>query len=762
MDTGLKLYLYQRNTLFKKIAFSNNKKHLVVIGSGDQASIKLSNKLISSNHVQLVYDTNNKLHLQDLNSTNGTFLNGEKISSSKTYIVNPKDTIQLAAADGVLIVVEALASTPIKENKVNILDKLKNKSKVVIGRATDCDVILHSESVSRQHAEVTKNMKGSYFIKDLNSTNGTFVNGHKVKGSQTILLTDKIFIGKLQLSLGGVTKDLSEELAICVKGIEKEFVNNGNTIKVLSKMDLAIPSKSLLAIMGPSGCGKTTLMNTLNGVSPATNGKVYLFGQELISNYEYLKTQIGYVPQDDTIHRQLTVRQSLYYTAKLRLNNFTESEIDAKIDKILDQLGVLHVKNNLISKISGGQRKRVCIAVELLSEPLILFLDEPTSPLDPQTIEDFLNILKDLSNRGTTVVMVTHKPEDLDYMDEVIFLAKGGFPAYFGDSKSYKSYFGVKTAVSVFSLLSDSYWKDKYRNPRPVSVVTETENTLSKSLNKSFLEQYTWLSKRYFKIKTNDKVNSLVMLLQAPIIAMLICIIFDNITPAVPFITALSAIWFGTNNAAREIVSELSIYKRERMFNMDISPYVLSKISVLAFFSIVQSAIFIGILYLRYSSNDSILDYKDPFSAFIWMSFLSIAATFLGLLLSATLATAEKVMTIVPIVLIPQIMLAGLVAKINTPYVELISYLTFTRWGTEGFNAIQKEVIILKPNITLEPVETVSNAIDNLKSQFYEEYSTWFGDFAGSLMLDTIAVLILMALMTYFIFKQLKKKVEVL
>ena len=446
----------------------------------------------------------------------------------------------------------------------------------------------------------------------------------------------------------------------------------------------------------------------------------------------------------------------------MRLNNFTESEIDAKIDKILDQLGVLHVKNNLISKISGGQRKRVCIAVELLSEPLILFLDEPTSPLDPQTIEDFLNILKDLSNRGTTVVMVTHKPEDLDYMDEVIFLAKGGFPAYFGDSKSYKSYFGVKTAVSVFSLLSDSYWKDKYRNPRPVSVVTETENTLSKSLNKSFLEQYTWLSKRYFKIKTNDKVNSLVMLLQAPIIAMLICIIFDNITPAVPFITALSAIWFGTNNAAREIVSELSIYKRERMFNMDISPYVLSKISVLAFFSIVQSAIFIGILYLRYSSNDSILDYKDPFSAFIWMSFLSIAATFLGLLLSATLATAEKVMTIVPIVLIPQIMLAGLVAKINTPYVELISYLTFTRWGTEGFNAIQKEVVILKPNMAFETVETVSNAIDNLKSQFYEEYSTWFGDFAGTLMLDTMAVLILMALMTYFIFKQLKKKVEVL
>jgi ABC-type multidrug transport system ATPase subunit/ABC-type multidrug transport system permease subunit len=762
MSLGLKLYIYQNNTLFKKIAFSNNQKHVVVIGTGEQASLKLNNKLISSNHVQLVYDIENQLYIQDLSSTNGTFLNGSKISPSKTYLLNPKDTIQLASANGVLIVVEALSNDSLKEDKLNILDKLKTKSKIVIGRADDCDVILNNNSLSRQHAEITKQSNGSFTVKDLNSTNGTFVNGRKVKGLQTITLADKIFIGNLQLSLKGATKDLSEELAICVKGIEKEFINSGKKIKVLNKMDLAIPSKSLLAIMGPSGCGKTTLMNTLNGVSPATNGKVYLFGQELISNYEYLKTQIGYVPQDDTIHRQLTVRQSLYFTAKLRLDNFTENEIDSKIDEILDQLGVLHVKNNLISKISGGQRKRVCIALELLSEPLILFLDEPTSPLDPQTIEDFLNILKDLSNSGTTVVMVTHKPEDLEYMDEVIFIAKGGFPAYFGDSKSYKSYFGVKTAVSVFSLLSDSYWIQKYRNPRPVGKVPVYESTLSKSLNKSFFEQYIWLSKRYFKIKTNDKMNSLVMLLQAPIIAVLICLIFDNITPAVPFITALSAIWFGTNNAAREIVSELSIFKRERMFNMDISPYVLSKISVLTFFSITQSAIFIGILFLRYSLNDAILDYNAPLAAFIWMSFLSIAATFLGLLLSASLSTAEKVMTVVPIILIPQIMLAGLVAKIESHLVEIISYLTFTRWGTEGFSVIQKEVVTQKLNTAYELEETASNAILDLQDKFYEDYPNWFGDLAGTLKLDIIAVLLLIIIMIYFIFRQLKKKVEVL
>jgi len=761
MSKGLKLYLYLDNKLFKKIVFSSDRRCNVIIGTGKNATVKLNNKLISSHHAQFIFDTKDQLYIQDLNSTNGTFLNGTKISPSEAHMVKPKDTIQLASTNGILIVVEEIKIDSFVENKINILEKLKLKPKLIIGRAKECDIFLNSGSVSRKHAEVSKNSNGDYFIKDLNSLNGTFINGSKIKGIIKISLSDKIFIGKLQLSLKGNAKDLSDELAICTKGIQKIFINGKTTTKILNKIDLAIPSKSLLAIMGPSGCGKTTLMNTLNGVSPATNGKVYLFGQELISNYEYLKTQIGYVPQDDTIHRQLTVRQSLYYTAKLRLNNLTDIEIDTKIDKILDQLGVLHVKNNLISKISGGQRKRVCIALELLSDPLILFLDEPTSPLDPQTIEDFLNILKDLSSRGTTVVMVTHKPEDLEYMDEVIFLAEGGYPAYFGDSKSYKNYFGVKTAVSVFSLLSDPDWISKYKNPRPVSEINKKESKKTRSSNKSFYQQYLWLSRRYFKIKTNDKINSVVMLLQAPIIAILICIIFDEINSAVPFITALSAIWFGTNNAAREIVSELPIFKRERMFNMDISPYVLSKISVLAFFSIIQSAIFIGILYLRYSSSN-LVAYNAPFSAFIWMSFISIAATFLGLLLSASLSTAEKVMTVVPIVLIPQIMLAGLVAKINTIVVELISYLTFTRWGTEGFNAIQDQIVVsqLSQMGTIEEVE--SNAIVELKKSFYKEYPEWFGDFSGTLMLDLMAVLVLVTIMTYFIYKQLKRKVEVL
>ena len=370
MNKGLKLYLYQNNSLFKKIALATNHSHNVIIGTGKNTTVKLNNKLISSQHAQFIFDNKGHLHIQDLKSTNGTFLNGEKLTPSIAHMVKPKDTIQLASTNGILIVVEEIKNDSFIENKINIVEKLKLNSKVIIGRAKECDIFLNSDSVSRKHAEVSKNSNGDYFIKDLNSLNGTFVNGSKIKGVIKISLSDRIFIGKLQLSLEGTAKDLSEELAICTKGIQKIFPNGK---KILNKIDLAIPSKSLLAIMGPSGCGKTTLLRTLNGEGPATNGKVFLFGQELISNYEYLKTKIGYVPQYDSIHTELTVRQSLYYTAKMRLDNLSDQEIHKKIDDLLNELAVGHVSENKISKISGGQKKRVCIAQELLSQlPLYL------------------------------------------------------------------------------------------------------------------------------------------------------------------------------------------------------------------------------------------------------------------------------------------------------------------------------------------------------------------------------------------------------
>jgi ABC-type multidrug transport system ATPase subunit/pSer/pThr/pTyr-binding forkhead associated (FHA) protein len=760
-DIGFKLYFYQNNKLFKKVAVKSGHHNCLVVGSGKDSHIKLDNNRVSRNHLQIIYDENGELNVQDLGSTNGTFLNGIRIGENS--LLKHKDKLQLAGVNDILIVVEKQNSNQITGEDYDLINKLKSKNRIFLGRGSDCDVILNNNTISKHHASITLSKSSNdnvYFLEDLNSTNGTFVNGRKIKGIKKINIHDKIYIGRYQLSLDGKVKDLNEELAITAVGIEKTYSNG---VAALKKMDLSIPSKSIIAIMGPSGCGKSTLLKSLNGDSPPTKGKVYLFNQELYANWQYLKTQIGYVPQDDIVHQELTVQQSLFYTAKLRLENISYLEIEKKINQVLTDLNIIDKKYNLISNLSGGQRKRVSIAVELMTDPLIMFLDEPTSPLDPQTVEDFLGILRKLSENGTTVLMVTHKPEDLEYMDEVIFMAEGGNMVYQGDTKRYKDYFNVKTAVSVFSQISgrsSKVWIEKYLNPRPLSNSTSSSSFKQSSSETSMLNQFFWLTRRYFSIKINDKVNSILMLLQAPIIAILICLIFKQITSAVLFMIAISAIWLGTQNAAREIVCEKAIYKRERMFNLYIFPYIFSKISVLSFFSVIQSMIFMIILTIHYNGSNVMVDINDPLYLFFWMVFLSISATFLGLLLSSLVKTSERAMTILPLILLPQIMLAGLISKVSNGIVEFISYFTISRWGVEGFNIIQENIIENFPDFMGGIRKQEKDGLKLLLEQFHESYRNKdiFGDLTGTLTLDIFVISFMVIVITIFVYKILKNK----
>ena len=752
---SFKLFFYQKSQLFKKVLIQED--FSLMVGSNSNCDVIVSNKRVSRNHCQIISSNSEDLKLIDLNSTNGTFLNGIKLKPGIPYNLNLKDQVQLAGVSGILISIgsENTQSRDL-ENQKNILELFKNKDLIIVGRDSSCDLRINDTRISRKHASIKKLSDDKFLIKDLGSLNGVYINGSKLSGTKTISKNDNIFISKYLLKIDGKAKDLCDELAISAIGIEKVYPNQKKGKKALHKMDISVPSRSLLAIMGPSGCGKSTLLKSLNGESPPTKGRVLIFNQDLITNYEYLKTQIGYVPQDDIVHKQLTVEQSLFFAAKLRIANISKADIKVKIDQILSELNISHIKKNLISDISGGQRKRVSIAIELLTDPMLLFLDEPTSPLDPQTIEDFLNILKKLSENGTTVIMVTHKPEDLDYMDEVIFMAdnNGGKIVYYGDSTQYKDYFNVNNAVSVFSQISgdnSKKWVEKYSNPRPLSTTQDREKVLINKSNQSPIEQFFWLTYRYFKIKTNDKVNTSIMLLQAPIIALLACLVFKEVSLSVLFIMAVSAVWFGSTNAAREIVGELPIYKRERMYNLKLIPYIFSKITVLSFFSIIQSFVFIYILYFYYGDSDFDIFFNNPFSSFIWMSFLTISSTFLGLLLSAIFDTSEKVLAVVPIVLIPQIMLAGLVAKIGSKTVEFVSYMTFTRWGIEGFGNIQGDIV------TDNPLNKTADAVEFLKNNFHESYSDHFNS-SGTLSLDFMAIFFLVSLMLISLYLILTSK----
>lgn len=718
----------------------------LVVGSQAGQDVQLLSEKVSREHAQVLVDAEGQVFVVDRRSTNGTFVNGLRLEAGKLCRVLEGDRVCFGEDHGPRLEVRVdvkMGNAGVPEMGESLMGKLRVKGLLNIGRHADCDVVLEGEGVSRLHATLKLLEDGAVLLTDLGSTNGTFLNGKRVHGSVKVGSDDVILIGRVRLGLDAGPKNLSGEVAIRTEGITKRF---GNGKVGLNPTTIAVEAGSLLAIMGPSGCGKSTLMKCLTGESPATGGRVYLHELELVQHYEFLKPLIGYVPQDDVVHKELRVEQALYYAAKLRMEKPSGQRVREKIAEVTRRLRIDDILQSPIGKISGGQRKRVSIAVELLTDPLILFLDEPTSPLDPQSIAEFMQILKDLARSGTTVVLVTHKPDDLTFMDSVVFMARGGHVAYHGSVQGYKGYFGVQHAVEVYAVLSGAGaagWSERFLDGvgQVGTVRGGGGSRLKKRARGTWVVQVWWLCLRYLQIKVNDWLNILLLLGQAPLIALLVCLIFDQVTVAVPFLAVLSAAWLGTSNAAREIVGERGIYRRERMYNLRIGAYLFSKVAILSVFGGIQAASFAGIVVWHFSIGDA--QWQDFTGTALWLWLITVVSSMLGLLLSAFANTVEKVMTLVPLVLIPQVMLAGVVTPLKNNVVELMSYLTPTRWGNDGLVVLQGGVLVEGTDCMDPyggPVRTVMTAENVLGPQYGPLYQHWFGEAAHTLRLDGAAL----------------------
>lgn len=688
------------------------------IGRSDTCFASVNAELLSRQHLVIRY-LDGRVFVTDNNSSNGSIIGDLKLVGGQPYEVQLPSTILLANGSiHVELRSSTLASTtshanssapqvspttsqpqlgPVTHNgsENNELHQLLlTRGQVLIGRSFDCNYVIDSLQASRKHALLML-ADGQITLKDLDTTNGTFVNGEKISGSVSISTTDEITIGTTTFAIESGRVEL--EYAIVADNIEKVYARG---VVGLNTMSLKIPSKQFIALMGPSGCGKSTLLKGLNGANPVTSGAITVQGLKLNnSNYNTLKKYIGYVPQDDIVHGELSVARTLFYAAKLRISDdVTKREIKDKISTVLASLNLDTdaIRKSKVCDLSGGQRKRVSIAVELLNDPKILFLDEPTSPLDPETIEDFLSCIRRLVSKGQTVIMVTHKPSDLDYVDQVIFLSKGGYQTYYGDKKQLLNHFEKDNIIEVYSMMKNpgegQQWYQHWVSQNPASALEVKQEVLAKKSNTALIGQFFWLSVRYFNIKINDHANLLLLLAQPLIIGGLLVFIFSKLQVSVMFMMAVSAVWFGVSNAAKEIVSELPIYERERMYNLNIFNYIASKLTVLSFIACIQVTIFIAITHLAYRNvNGEASDVQlwSVSATALFMLLLSVSATLFGLFLSAVFTTTEKVMTFVPIALMPQIMLAGIIAPLDNNIKILLSYLTLGRWGTEGFAHIQ-------------------------------------------------------------------------
>ena len=437
-------------------------KKIITVGRAASCHIVLDNSNVSSNHAKFIIEAD-KVTLEDSNSTNGTFVNDEKITSR---VVTKNDRIAFSRNYNfdwaklepyITMTPGDFPTTTAERLKTQIA---REKQVINIGRTSDNDLVINNIKVSRKHAKLEK-AGSDWFIEDLGSSNGTFINGKKVK-KERVTQKDVITIGGVPINL--------ERLFTGEKVIvgDIRISTNDLTFRVKDKVivdsiGLTIMPGEFVGLIGPSGAGKTSLMMMMNGVVKPSGGDVFINSQSLYANFDSFKGQIGYVPQDDIIHRELKVQESFQYTGKLRLDNNTDEEIFAQVDSVLTTLGLDETKNTLIGSaekkgISGGQRKRVNLGQELLTEPSVLFLDEPTSGLDPKTDLDVMHLLKGIAAKGKIVILTTHNitKDNFEILSHLIVLSKGGKLAYFGKANQAVDYFEVEKPYEIFEKLESN------------------------------------------------------------------------------------------------------------------------------------------------------------------------------------------------------------------------------------------------------------------------------------------------------------------
>jgi len=532
-------------------------KQTLNIGRDPENDIVIPEPMVSAWHAQIVRDGNNLffVHPHPLRgkTLNGVWYQGQRIRGDEQFRkqLSNGDIFRIGDENGTLVTLtyDDGAGVP-----VETLPEMKpiplTGGKLTIGRATDNTVVLNHPQVSAHHAELDK-VEGGYRVLDTNSTNHVYVNGQRVS-YQLLRTGDEIRIGPFLLVYTGTElRQYDESNNIRIDALHLKKVGNNNVI-LLNDISLVIPPRKFVALVGGSGAGKSTLMDALNGLRPAHNGTVLYNGVNYYHNLAAFSTQLGYVPQDDIVHRDLTVERALYYAAKLRLpSDFTKEQIKWRIDEVLEDVEMTERRGLLVSKLSGGQRKRVSIALELLANPGVFFLDEPTSGLDPGLDRKMMTLLRRLADRGRTVILVTHATNNINACDSVCFLAQGGRLAYFGPPNEAKAYFEKADFAEIYSTLEPTkdqpdipklaeerflasedyqlYVAEPLREGQVQQAQVQgkrtpkaAEKTLKRVKRGNALAQFFILSRRYLELLKNDKGNLLILLLQAPIIGILL------------------------------------------------------------------------------------------------------------------------------------------------------------------------------------------------------------------------------------------------
>ncbi|MFD8610577.1 FHA domain-containing protein [Streptomyces sp. NPDC059631] len=594
-----------------------------------------------------------------------------------------------------------------------------------IGRALENDLVVSDLQVSRNHAEFHATPDGRMEIRDLGSHNGTYVNGQPITkgGSATLGPTDIVGVGHSTFRIVG---DRLEEF---VDTGEVSFSARHLTVtvdggkQILKDVSFGVPEKSLIAVIGPSGSGKSTLLKALTGYRPADQGEVLYDNRNLYKQFAELRQRIGLVPQDDILHKELTVKKALKYAAKLRFPaDTTGAERDARIDEVLRELKLDPHKDKKVTSLSGGQRKRVSVALELLTKPSLIFLDEPTSGLDPGMDRDVMTLLRGLADDGRTVLVVTHSVAELAICDKLLVMAPGGSVAYFGPPEEALNFFGYESWADVFSAFEnyrDYDWAGRWKGSQhyqmyaadidavaPQSAAVPPPQAIRPPKPQAWGSQLLTLIRRYVSVIVSDK-GFLALTVILPAVLGAVSLLIDHekgllVNPinsrthlptpngtatTVLLILAVGACFAGAANSVRELIKERVIYERERATGLSRSAYLMSKVVVLGLITVLQGLMvgLIGFSSREIPGKGLVLGSATLFELCLPIMALGFTSMMVGLVISSLVKTAEKTMPLLVMFAIIQVVFTGCLFTLHgTLGVNEFSYLMPSRWAVAG------------------------------------------------------------------------------
>ena len=758
------------------------------IGRGDDADLCVHQLSVSRLHCELA-KKDGSIILRDLGSSSGTFVNGDDVSGS--VVLENGDVIRIGDTDirvrfakasvlsgdqavaseaqtvltspwfrsaqsesvpfttssgssdepaGTLLASQSL-SEPGATARLEI--PLSDRS-LTVGRDADCDIVIQDQLlISRRHAQFSPE-RNSWAVRDLGSSNGTFVNGSRIRKPTPLVVGDIVTVGPFQLQFTGqslVNEEEDHGPGIDVQGLSMPKREGGF---ILQDVSFRIEPGQLIGLIGMSGSGKSRLMHAMCGRAAFSGGRVLYNGRDLVSQFEAVKSSIGYVPSRLMLHEPLTVREALSATSRLRLaTDTTEEESNRNINEILEMLSIAHRSGSRISTLSDGEKRRLGLAVELLAKPPVLLLDEVTTALDLPLHCRLMRLFRDLADRGQSLVLISHHIEDLELCDKWLYIIQGQV-AFFGTPNEYCQHFGVaslreqldqqdtKTSEEWAEMFLQAGVKNVGAAPELLHAEPQPEVAARKARWGEIRRQIPLLSGRFVRLIASDRSSLKLVAMLAPLIASVIILLNIALEKAVEnskealgaiefpnaaltavnwadavvsaksqqsvivYMLTISTIVIASFLAVREIVKETEIYSHERFAGMEILPYLLSKLVVLGSIG-VAATLCVSMVTTLFVGEEGI---SAPFvPLFLLLASLSIASTAMGLLISAAAKSSEQAVFVLVPVLIMQLALCGafpLDASAGVMWLARVSIMNY--WTYNGILDLLDPVNI-KPNI---------------------------------------------------------------